>query len=273
MMNTLLLEIDKRVATITLNRPDKLNAFNHELVAELTQVLHELDENDEVNVIVLKGSGRCFGSGYDVTPSDKPYTTVAEWRKEAVDSNVMMYGAWDNRKPVIAQVHGYCFGGACDLVMSCDLAVCADNAVFSVPELQFGTHPSMLLMPYTMLMKHAKMVLMAGDRIGAEDAARIGLVNQVVPAEKLDEAVQELAAKLVKVPTPALQACKKTINKIYELAGMRSAMFMSEEAFAAVKVQHTPESDKFFEIADQDGMKAAFKWRDAYFAGEVGLED
>lgn len=271
-MNTLLLNIDRRVATVTLNRPDKLNAFNHELVAELTKTLRELDQNDQVNVIVLKGAGRCFGSGYDVTPSDKSYTTVAEWRKEAVDSNVMMYGAWDNRKPVIAQVHGYCFGGACDLVMSCDLAICADNTEFSVPELQFGTHPSMLLMPYAMLMKHAKMVLMAGGRIGAGDAVRIGFVNQAVPAEKLDETVQELAAKLVKVPTPALQGCKATVNKIYELAGMRQSMYMSEEAFAAVKMQHTPETDRFFEIADRDGMKAAFKWRDAYFAGEAALE-
>ena len=122
-----------------------------------------------------------------------------------------------------------------------------------------------------MLMKHAKMLLMSGDRISAQDAVRIGLVNEAVPTDQLEETVKALAAKLVKIPTPALQGCKKTINKIYELAGMREAMYMSEEAFAAVKVQHTPESDKFFEIADRDGMKAAFQWRDDYFVGKASL--
>lgn len=272
-MNTLLLNIERRIATITLNRPEKLNSFNHKLVSELTQALHELDKNKDVHVIIIKGAGRCFGSGYDITPSDKPYTTVEEWRKEAVDSNVMMYGVWDNCKPVIAQVHGYCFGGACDLLMCCDLAICSEDALFSVPEVQFNSHPSMLIMPYTMLMKQAKMVLMAGDRIGAEEARRIGLVNEVVPQNKLDETVRALAEKLVKYPTPSLQRCKKTINKIYELAGLRHAMYMSEEAFASVKMEHTPESDRFFEIAGEKGTKAAFKWRDAYFAGEVGLRD
>lgn len=273
-METILVEVKSRIGYITLNRPDKLNAFNHKLVAELTEAFHQLDQDEEVNVIVLKAAGRCFGSGYDISPAAKPFTTIKEWRKEGVDSNQMMYGAWDSKKPVIAQVQSYCFGGACDLVMSCDLAICSDDALFSVPEIQFNTHPSMLIMPYTMLMKNAKMLLMTGDRIDAEEARSIGLVNKVVPREDLEAEVEALAKKLVKIPTPALQGCKKSINQIYEMAGMRNAIYMSEEAFAAVKVQQTPESKKFFEIADKDGMKAAFNWRDAYYADDnASLDD
>lgn len=264
-METVLMEVKNRVGVITLNGPEKLNAFNHKMVAELTQAFKEMDADERVHVILLKAAGRCFGAGYDVSPDAKPFTTIKEWRKEGVDSNAMMYAAWDNKKPVIAQVHSYCFGGACDLVMACDLAICSDDAIFSVPEIQFNTHPSFLIMPYTVMMKNAKMMLMTGDRFSAEEAKEFGIVNKVVPKDSLEEEVEMLAAKLVKVPTPAMESCKKSINQTYEMAGMRNAIFMSEEAFAAVKVQQTPESKKFFEIAETEGMKAAFKWRDEYF--------
>jgi enoyl-CoA hydratase/carnithine racemase len=123
-------------------------------------------------------------------------------------------------------------------------------------------------MPYVLGMKKTKAMLLTGDRITATEAERIGLITSVVSDDKLDEEVMTLAKKLVKIPVPAMRLNKEAINRSYEMAGFTSAIHSGEDIFATVLMSETPEAARFFEIANKDGLAAAFKWRDAFFADQ-----
>lgn len=265
-MNYVLMEKKDGVGYISLNRPEKHNAMNHGMVAEIVEALSLYDKDEEVSCIVLRGEGKSFCSGYDMSPDKKPFTTYDEWRKEAVDSNAMDWGIWDNRKMVIASVKGYCLAGGCDLMLCCDMTISADNAVFSEPELEFSTHPSFLILPYIVPLKVAKYMLVTGERFNAEEAKDLGMVNKIVTLDDLDKETHLLAKKVAKLYSPAMQYLKRSINMTREIAGLRNMIDVSEEYFTASKMQLSPLAKKFFEIAEKDGMKAAIEWRTAYFA-------
>ena len=265
-MDTIVMERRGRVGYITLNRPEKHNAMNHEMVAEITEALSLYDKDDEVAVIVLRGAGKSFCGGYDLSPDKKPYTTIPEWRKEGVDSNLMDLAIWDNRKVVIASVQGFCLAGGSDLMLSCDITIAAENAVFSEPELEFSTHPSFLILPYIVSLKDAKYMLFTGERFNAEEAKQMGMVNKVVPTEGLEAETIALANKVARMAGPAMEMLKKSLNKTAEFAGMRNMIYLSQESFASSKVQPTEVTRRFFELAEKESMQAAIRWRTAYFA-------
>jgi len=265
-MEAVLMKRRGGVGYITLNRPEKHNSMNHQMVAEIVEALRIYDADEDVKVIVLKGAGKSFCAGYDMSPDKKPFTTFPEWRKEGVDSNKMDYGIWDNKKPVIAQVHGYCLAGGCDLMLCCDFTIAADNTIFSEPELEFSTHPSFLILPYIVPIKEAKYLLFTGERIGVEEGRRLGMVQKVFSLETLEEETFAIANKIAKLSSPAMDLLKKNINKAAELAGMRQMMYWSEESFVASKMQLSDVAKKFFAMAESEGMQAAIKWRTKYFA-------
>lgn len=265
-MNEILKERKGSVGYITLNRPEKHNAMNHELVSALIEAMANYDRDEQVHVIVIRGAGKSFCGGYDLSPDQKPYTTIPQWREEGMMANRMDLSIWDSRKVVIASVQGFCLAGGCDLMLSCDLTVAADNAVFSEPELEFSTHPSFLLLPYIVPLKEAKYMLFSGERFGAGDAKRLGMVNKVVPAEELEAETERLANKVAGMYGPAMELVKRSLNKKAELAGMRELIYMSQESFSSSKVQPTEATARFFEIAKKEGMQAAIRWRTAFFA-------
>jgi len=263
--------VEKRgkIGIITLNRPDKRNAITDTILNESYEAIVDMDQDEEIRVVIIKGAGKAFCAGYDLAPREKPFTTVMDWRTHAKHGNRLMFAIWNCRKPVIAQTQGFALGGGCDIAMVCDFTIAGESCMFGEPEIQFNSAPPFgNIMPNLIGMKKTKALLLTGDRIPAAEAERIGLITACVPDDKLEDEVMALAKKLVKIPVPAMRLNKEAINRSYELAGMVDAIHFNEEIFADVLMSETPESAKFFEIQAKEGLAAAFKWRDALFASQ-----
>ena len=265
-MSTVTIEVKRKVATVTMNRPDKLNALNDDLLIDLFNAFEELDADDDVRCVVLKGAGRAFCPGFDLSPREKPFVTIPDWRGHVELGNRVTWKIWKMRKPVIASVHGYCLGGGCDLAAVCDFTIASEDAVFAEPEIQFNSGPPFMMLPYTVGIKKAKEIILTGERITAQEAKEIGLVNKIVPRDDLDKEVMELAIKLVKIPQIAVELNKLSINRIYEAAGFTSGINSAAEMFPLILTTTTPEFERFNEISQKEGLAAAFKWRDEFFA-------
>ena len=254
------------IGYLSLNNPQALNALSNAMMRELVEGLKAYDEDENIRCIVIKGEGRAFCSGHDVNPADNPYHDIQGWRERARICNEVPFTIWNCKTPVIAQVHKYCLGGACDLAAVCDLTIASEDALFGEPEIQFNSHPPFPMLAYVVGYKAAKEIILTGDKYSAQEALRMGLVNKVVPMEELEQTVYEYAMKLVKMPVPAVRTCKQTINRIYEMQNLYSGVHLSEESFAEVLMSPTPEFEEFCKVRDSEGLKAAFKWRDEFFA-------
>lgn len=266
---TVIMEKRGKVGTIILNRPNKLNTLTDGILNDAYAAVTELGADEEIRVIIIKGAGRAFCAGYDLSPREKPFETVLDWRGHAEHGSRLMFSIWNCRKPVIAQIHGHCLGGGCDLAMVCDFTIAAEHTMIGEPEIQFNSAPPFGIMPYILGMKKTKELLLTGDRITATEAERIGLITRVVPDDQLEKEVQELANKLIKIPVPAMMLNKEAINRSYEMSGFTNSIHYGEGIFSTILMSETPEAARFFEISNKEGMAAAFKWRDAYFAGET----
>ena len=225
-MTPVLLEEDLGpVRRLTLNRPERLNALSHELVETLSGALARAAGDDAVRVVVIAGSGRAFCAGYDLKEEaehEKEHgpLDVAGWRAALAHDAHRMLELFDHPKPIIAQVHGYCLAGGCDLMMMCDLAVASDDALFGEPEIRFGSGVVTMVMPWLVGARKAKELLLTGeDRIPADEAKRIGLVNRVVPRDRLEEETLALANEIAILDPVAISLTKKSINRALEVSG------------------------------------------------------
>ena len=226
------------VRVITLNRPEKLNALNREMVEALSVHLAEAAADDATRVVVLGGEGRSFCSGYDLTEEADPTRSPAESLEHSLDR---MLEIFDHPKPVIAQVHGHCLAGGCDLMMMCDLAVASEDAVFGQPEIRFGSAVVAYVMPWLIGARRAKELLFTGeDRLTAEEAMQIGLVNRVVPRERLEEETMALAVSLSVVDPGAMQLTKRAVNQAWERAGFREALTAGVELGGMIESERVP---------------------------------
>ena len=262
------LAIDGTIATLTLNRPEKMNALDDQLLLEMQHALDSLEANLAVRALIVTGAGRAFSAGFDLSPREVPFTTVQDWREHVKLGNDTWSGIWRSRLPVIAAVNGFCLGGACDLSMVCDITLAADTAQFGEPEIQFKSAPPYAIMPWVLGMKKTKELLLTGDRVDAQEAQRIGLANRVVPADQLLAEARRLATRLSMIPPPAMQLNKMGLNRAYEMRGFQSTIDYGAEVFTLVLMAESAEADEFFQVAGAQGLKAAFKWRDARFALE-----
>jgi enoyl-CoA hydratase len=255
-------------AWITLNRPDKLNAMNAEVVRELGRRLSEVEEDDTVKVVVLTGAGRAFSAGYDISEEVTDKIVGAEqWRSVlAVDVDLAMK-LWALSRPTIAAVRGWCLAGACELAMACDLIVATSDARFGEPEIRYGSGPVALLMPYMLGQKKTNEMLFTGDTIDAQEAYRCGLVNRVVEASELESAVDEFVRKIAPTPLSVLRLTKLALLRAYEAMGLRSAVAANLDLSAILNAADTPEQREFDRIVAADGLKAALRWRDSRYGG------
>jgi len=268
---TILYERRGPVATITLNRPQVLNALSVELIGEVSDALDRIEADEAVRAVVLMGAGRAFSAGYDLKESgEQPVTGVVEWRKRLERDVRFTLRFWDCPKPVIAAVHGYCLAGGLDLAMCCDITLAAEGTLFGEPEIRFGSGPVTLLMPFVLGQKKTNELLYTGDAIEAKEAERIGLVNRVVPAEELESAVGELVRKIAPTPLPVLRLTKIALTRAYEAMGLRQAVSLNLENSAILNTVDTPEQREFNEIAKEKGLKAALAWRDARYGEALG---
>lgn len=258
------------VRRLTLNRPQVLNALSGELVETLSEALGDAAKDEAVRVVVLAGAGRAFCAGYDLKEeAEHEKLDVIGWRAELAHDVARMLEIFDNPKPVLAQVHGYCLAGGCDLMMMCDLAVCSEDAMFGEPEIRFGSGVVTMVMPWLLGARKAKELLFTGeDRIPAAEALRIGLVNRVVPRDELEPATLALANEIAILDPVAISLTKKAINRSWEIAGFREALWSNVDLDSVIEGAEVPDRLEFNRIRDEQGLKAAIVWRDARFRGE-----
>ncbi|MGH2723834.1 MAG: enoyl-CoA hydratase/isomerase family protein [Actinomycetota bacterium] len=262
------------VRRLTLNRPDALNALSSELVERLSEALSRGARDREARVLVIRGAGRAFCAGYDLKEEAEREASrgpldLAGWRSELGHDVDRMLELFDHPKPVIAQVHGYCLAGGCDLMMMCDLAVAAGDAVFGEPEIRFGSGVVTMVMPWLVGARKAKELLFTGeDRIPAAEALRIGLVNRVVAPERLEEETLALARRIAVLDPVGISLTKRAINRAWEAAGFRQALLANVELDAEIEAAEVPERREFNRIRAERGLRAAIEWRDARFGQE-----
>ena len=243
---------------LVLNRSDKLNAINRELREALVEGVAAAVADEAVRVIVIAGAGRAFCSGYDLSEGQPP--DAWGWREVLAEDVEATIAIWRCPKPVIAQVHGYALAGGLELAMACDLVIAADDARLGEPEIRFGSAPVTLLMPYLIGQKKTRELLMTGDLVDAVEAARIGLVNRAVPADRLAAEVDALADRLARVPPDVMAPTKLMLNRSMEAAGFLEAVAMGLDLQSFVNMSAT--SREFDAIVRRDGLKAALAWRD-----------
>ncbi|GIV00680.1 MAG: enoyl-CoA hydratase [Actinomycetota bacterium] len=266
----LLVEDVGPVRLLTLNRPRSLNALNAALMDALMGALDEAAEDDAVSVLVLRGAGRAFCAGYDLKEDAAAGAQdSAAWYAELRHATDQMLRILDHPKPVIASVHSYCLAGGTDLMLACDLAVAADDAYFGYVDIRFGSGVVSMFLPWVVGVRKAKELLFTGeDRIPAEEALRIGLVNRVVPRAELEAATLALAEEIAKNEPFVVRATKRAVNRVWDVAGFRAAMAANTEIDTIIETANLPARDEFRRITQEQGLKAAIAWRDARYRGE-----
>jgi enoyl-CoA hydratase len=260
------------VRRLTMNRPEALNALNGELIEAISEAVSAAGADDAVNVVILGGAGRAFCAGYDLNEDAEGGEHDARyWREELALSTDRMLEILDCPKPTIAQVHSYCLAGGTDLMLACDLAVVADDAKFGYVDVRFGSGVVSMFLPWVIGVRQAKELLFTGeDRVDAEEALRIGMVNRVVPADELDGATLELANEIAKNEPFVVQTTKRAVNRVWDVAGFRVAMAANTELDTMIETTNLPARDEFRRITQEEGLKAAIAWRDARFRGDGG---
>ncbi len=276
---TLRYEVDDRLARITLNRPERLNAINRAMPGEIQAAVAAANEDRRVHVIVLRGAGRAFCAGYDLDwgtavsneareREQGVWDPVADWRM--MGANVRCYmSLWESPKPVVAGIHGFCVGGGTDLVLCADQIVAAEDVRFGYPPSRVWGTPTTALWVYRVGLERAKRLLLTGDSITGKEAAAIGLVGKSVAASKLDEEVDALARRMAMLPVNQLTMLKLLVNQTFENMGLRTTQLVGTLFDGAAR--HTPEGVEWLELAKREGFREAVRRRDAPF-GDYGEE-
>ncbi|MBC7318320.1 enoyl-CoA hydratase/isomerase family protein [Candidatus Bipolaricaulota bacterium] len=215
-MNYVGYEKKESIAIITLNRPEKLNALSRELLEGFLNALRAASKDPEVRAVVITAAGKAFCAGADVTEFAKDPTDVAEF----IDLGRKVFELVESlEKPVIAAVHGVALGGGFELALACDLVVASTDAQFGSPEVNLGLVPgwgATQKLLFTVGPHKARELIMLGEKISAEEALRLGVVNKVVPAARVLEEAVALASKLAEKSPMAVAAAKRIVNKSLE---------------------------------------------------------
>ena len=274
MPETVLYEVDGRVATLTLNRPERLNAIVPALIEDFEVALDRAQGEDAVHVIRLRGAGRVFCAGYDIdwgsevmldAEADAPWDPIRDYQTMSRFVRAYMR-LWESPKPVIAQVHGFCVGGGTDFALCSDLIVCAEDAYIGYPPARVWGSPTTSMWVYRLGLERAKRLLLTGDALTGRKAAEWGLASEAVPADELDAAALALAQRVALLPRNQLHMMKLLVNQAYEQMGLRVTQLIG--TLLDGDARHTPEGVAFSRRA-QESVAAAVAERDAPF-GDYG---
>jgi enoyl-CoA hydratase len=269
-------QLDGGVATLTLDRPERLNAIVPELVDDLEAALDRAEADDAVRAIRLRGAGRAFCAGYDIdwgarameeAEGGAAWDPMADYRMMSRFVRAYMR-LWRSPKPVIAQVHGHCVGGGTDFALCSDLIVCAEDCRIGYPPARVWGSPTTAMWVYRLGLERAKRLLLTGDPIDGRTAVEWGLASEAHPAEGLDAAALALAQRVARLPANQLQMMKLLVNQAYEQMGLAGTQLVGTLLDGAAR--HTPEGLAFTRAAMED-VRAAVAARDAPF-GDYGQE-
>ena len=266
---TLLYEVDDRVAIITLNRPEKMNALSMELCAEMRQAIKAAEADEGIRVVVVTGTGgKAFSAGYDLTDDVEMQGAdrgIGAWNARLNHDLDFTYSVWNCSKPTIAMIDGYCLAGGLEFAQMHDIRYCSDNSRFAVIETRFSNGVATLAMPW-IIGPIARELIFTGDMIDAEAALRVGLVNRVFPKDQLRAEVLKIAHRMSRVAMAALKWNKRAINNTYETMGFRAALAYGVEVCSILDGTETPEYQEFDRRRVNEGLQAALKWRREQFA-------
>ncbi len=264
-------ERDGRIGRITLDRPDVLNAIDEAMPGELQVAVEEADRDDEVRVIVLSGAGRAFCSGYDLErfaerprptlgSQDMPWDPVVDyrWMRTATEAFMSLFRSLT---PVVCKVHGFAVAGGSDIALCADLVVMAEDARIGYPPARVWGCPTTAMWVYRLGPERAKRMLLTGDLVDGREAADMGLVLEAVPADRLDDRVEELAGRIAGVPANQLAMQKMMVNQALENMGLASTQRLA--TFFDGIARHTPEGVAFKQRAEEVGFPQAVAERDA----------
>ena len=251
------------VRRLTLNRPEKRNALSNALRGEIFAALEAADSDPEVRVIVLRGAGTCFSSGYDLAGvGDLPFHTAGgqgQWARHVVEG---CFRIWDLAKPVIAQVHGWCLAGGSELAFACDLVYVAEDAQVGYPAVRTMSPPDNQYHAWVFGMRDAMEMMLTGDSISGVEAAAKGFANRAFPLETLEAATLAMAERIAKVDPQLAQLNKRLVHRQMEAMGLRAGLRAGTDLHALG--WHTPASREYM-AKMREGVKAALDARDSTF--------
>jgi enoyl-CoA hydratase len=258
-----------RIARITLNRPERLNAITEAMPGEIRRAVEQANADDAVHVIVLQGAGRAFCAGYDLkqyaegaTPliQDMPWDPMQDYRimKGFTDD---FFSIWRSYKPVLCKVQGYAVAGGSDIALCADIVVMAEDARIGYMPARVWGCPTTAMWVYRLGAEKAKRMLLTGDTIDGRTAKAWGLVYEAVPEDLLDAEIDALAERMAAVPKNQLMMQKLMINQAYENMGLAGTQMIAT-LFDGI-TRHTPEGMWFKRHAETHGFHAAVDWRDS----------
>ncbi len=269
-MSKVLLEIDGRLARITLNRPEVLNAIDHEVPAMLSEAVMEADNNEQVHVIILEGNGDAFCAGYDLkayanentgsVTQKMPWDPMRDYKWMWANTEHFM-SLFRASKPVICKIHGIgAFAGGSDIALCCDFVfMCEDAQIGYMPARVWGV-PTTAMWVYRLGAEKAKRMLFTGDKISGTEAEKMGLILKAVQKDQIDNEVEKFALRMASIPINQLTMQKLMINQAIEASGL-----INTQRFATIFdgiSRHTPEGLNFKKMSEEKGWRAAVKERD-----------
>jgi enoyl-CoA hydratase/carnithine racemase len=275
----LLYSVEDRIATITLNRPERMNALTPSLLKELHRAFNQADADKKVKVIILTGAGAAFCAGFDqgqpadgsTRSTDPRGKTIAEfveyWHRNNAERSTQWTHMWRLGKPIIAAVNGWALGGGFWYQLAADITIASDRAVFAQPEIRHISN-STYLFAALCGWKNANRWALTGDHFDAQEAYRIGMVNEVVPHEELTERVRALAKRMALVPEPSLRLNKAITMMGIQAAGLHAGLLLEGALGALAHASHNEEREQLFEIQRTQGLKAYLDARDGPFQPE-----
>src|SRR3954447_6291103 len=220
------------VRRVTLNRPEKRNALSNGLRAQLFDELRRADVDNDVRVVIIRGAGVCFSSGYDLSPDPSEPLPRHIARRDGFWSRHLVEGWFeimDYATPVIAQVHGYCLAGASELAAACDLVYVAEDAQIGYPPVRTMSSPDFLWQPWLLGLRRAMEALLTGDSLTGVEAVEAGYANRAFDASELDTEVLQVAERVAKIPGDLLALNKRSVHRAMEAMGMRNGIRVTTE--------------------------------------------
>jgi methylglutaconyl-CoA hydratase len=237
-LQTILYDIENKIARVTFNRPEVHNAFNDIMIKELSMVFDDIARNPDVRVVVVTGKGKSFCAGADLNwmRRVKDYS-YEDNLKESLELADMLYKIYASPKPTIARVNGTAIGGGTGLVAVCDIAIAAERAKFSFSEVKLGLIPA-CISPYVIKKcgeGKCREFFLTGERLTADKACNAGLINAVVELEGIDTFIDELVGKLVSSGPEAIKSCKELLRKVSEMS-IHEAKNYTAEIIAQLRI-------------------------------------
>jgi len=263
-MSVILFEKKDNIGIITLNRPEKLNAMNSELIEGLHRYVRQAGEDPEVRVIVLRGAGKkAFTAGFDLKETmEHNIIDVVDRRADThKELDFFMY-MWRLPKPIICAVQGYCIGGGIQLAEVSDLVIAADNATFGNPEALLGYTTELPIYMYKLPLNKLTEWEFLAKYYSAEELREMGFVNEIVPYEQLEQRTMEVARLVARIPSESMAIMKYTIRKCYDLRGLSNVVAFTAETYSLNRIRmQQNEAVAFTKDIAEGGLSAALKSR------------